>query len=158
MKRAIVLSVTLTLTIASMVLSQEPKRQDAEQAQQRQQAAFDQVFTLRGIEFSPSQQALVEELRKKYTPQLIEIQKKYGGILTDEQRQAQREAFRAAREAGKQDAEVRKAVEAAIKLTDEQKEKQARSKRNGADLLRQDPRRATGGADRRATEATSPAR
>ena len=81
MKRAIVLSVTLTLTIASTVLSQEPRRQDAEQAQKRQQAAFDQVFTLRGIEFSPSQQALVEELRKKYTPQLIEIQKNYGEHL-----------------------------------------------------------------------------
>jgi len=49
MKRAIVLSVTLTLTIASTVLSQEPRRQDAEQAQKRQQAAFDQVFTLRGL-------------------------------------------------------------------------------------------------------------
>lgn len=135
MKRAIVLSVTLTLTIASMVLSQEPRRQDAEQAQKRQQAAFDQVFTLRGVEFSPSQQAQVEELRKKYTPQWIEIQKNYGGILTDEQRQAQREAFRAAREAGKQDAEVRKAVEAAIKLTDEQKERQAQIQKKRTELF-----------------------
>ena len=126
MKPAIALSVTLTLTIASTVLSQEPRKQDAERAQQRQQAAFEQVFTLRGIEFSQSQQAQVEELRKKYTPQLIEIQQKYGSILTDEQRQAQREAFRAAREAGKQDAELRKAVEAAVKLTDEQKDQQAK--------------------------------
>jgi len=135
MKRAIVLSVTLTLTIASTVLSQEPKQQGSERAPQRQQAAFDQVFTLRGIEFSPSQQAQVAELRKKYTPQLIEIQKNYGGILTDEQRQAQREAFRAARETGKQDAEVRKAVEAAIKLTDEQKEKQAQIQKERAELF-----------------------
>jgi hypothetical protein len=125
MKRAIVLSVTLTLTIASMVLSQEPRKQDTQRVQQ-QQAAFDQVFTLRGIEFSPSQQAQVEELRKKFTPQLIEIQRKYGSILTDEQRQAQREAFRAAREAGKKDAELRQAVEAAVKLTDEQKDQQAK--------------------------------
>jgi acetyl esterase len=33
---------------------------------------------LRGIDFTQSQQAQVEELRKKYTPQLVEIQRKYG--------------------------------------------------------------------------------
>jgi acetyl esterase/lipase len=120
MKPIIALSVALTLAIASTVLSQEPKQRS------QPQAAFDQIFTLRGIEFSPSQQAQVDELRKKYTPQLIEVQKKYGEILTDEQRQAQREAFRAAREAGKQDAELRKALDAAVKLTDEQKEQQAK--------------------------------
>ena len=124
MKQAIALSMTLTLILAGMALSQERRKKDTERAQP--QAAFQQVFTLRGVEFSPSQQAQVEELRKKYTPQLIEIQKKYGGILTDEQRQAQREAFRAAREAGKKDAELRQAVEAAVKLTDEQKDQQAK--------------------------------
>lgn len=123
MKRALALTVTLTLTIASTVLSQEPKQRS------QPQAAFQQVFTLRGIEFSPSQQAQVEELRKKYTPQLIEIQEKYGSILTDEQRQAQREAFRAAREAGKKDTELRQAVEAVVKLTDEQKGQQAKLQR-----------------------------
>ncbi len=120
MKRAMALTVTLMLTIAGTVLPQESK-----QRTQQQQSAFDQVFTLRGVEFSPSQQAQVEELRKKYTPQLIEIQKKYGGLLTDEQRQAQRGAFRAAREAGKKDAELRQAMEAAVKLTEEQKDQQA---------------------------------
>jgi acetyl esterase len=117
MKQAIVLSVTLA--IASTVLSQETR------AQQRQQAAFQQGFTLRGVEFTQDQQARVEELRKKYTPQLIEIHRRYGGILTDEQRQAQREAFQSAREAGKQGREAREIVDAAVKLTNEQKEKQS---------------------------------
>lgn len=134
MKRAIALSVTLTLVIASTVLSQEPRRQDTDRAR-RQQAGFQQVFTLRGVEFSQSQQAQVEGLRKKYTPQLVEIQEKYGSILTDEQRQAQREAFRASREAGKPDAEVRKAVDAALNLTDEQKEKVAKIREERADLF-----------------------
>jgi len=128
MKQAIALSLTLTLTLtlilAGMALSQERRKKDTERAQP--QAAFQQVFTLRGVEFSSSQQAQVEELRKKYTPQLIEIQNKYGSILTDEQRQAQREAFRAAREAGTKDAELRKAGEVAVKLTDEQKDQQAK--------------------------------
>jgi acetyl esterase len=134
MKRAIVLSVTLALTVASTVLSQEPRKQDTERAQQ-QPAPFQQVFTLRGIDFTQSQQAQVEELRKKYTPPLIEIQRKFGGVLTDEQRQAQREAFQAAREAGKQDAELRKALDAAVKLTDEQKEQQAKIQQERAALF-----------------------
>ena len=66
---------------------------------------------------------------------MIEIQKKYGEILTDEQRQAQREAFRAAREAGKQDAELRKAVDAAVKLTDEQKDQQAKLQQERSTLF-----------------------
>ena len=113
MKRAIVLSVTLV--IATTVLSQQTG------AQQRQQAPFQEIVTMRGVEFTAAQQARAEELRKKYTPQLAEIQRKYGGILTDEQRQAQREAFRAAREAGKEGREAREAVDAAVKLTDEQR-------------------------------------
>ena len=96
MKQATALSMTLTLILAGMVLAQSPRKQAAERAQP--QAEFDHVFTLRGIQFSPSQQTQVEELRKKYTPQLIEVQEKYGGILTDVLREAQREAFRVARE------------------------------------------------------------
>lgn len=129
MKRAIVLSVTLV--IATTVLSQQTG------AQQRQQAPFQEIVTMRGVEFTAAQQARAEELRKKYTPQLAEIQRKYGGILTDEQRQAQREAFRAAREAGKEGREAREAVDAAVKLTDEQKEKQAAIQKERADLFAQ---------------------
>lgn len=127
MKRATLLSVTLVLTVASTVLSQEPKKRGAERDQQ-QPMPFQQVFTLRGVDFAQAQQAQVEELRNKYTPQLIEIQKKFGEILTDEQRQAQREAFRAAREAGKQDAELRKAVEAALKPTTPRRTRRSRTK------------------------------
>ena len=130
MTRTIALSVTLTLVIACTVLSQ-----DARRAQQRQQAAFQQVFTLRGVEFTEDQQAEVKELRKKYTPQLVEIQRKHASIFTDEQRQAHREAFQAAREAGKQGRELREAVDAVVKPTDEQKEKLATVQKERADLF-----------------------
>jgi hypothetical protein len=59
MKPVIAFSVTLALAIANTILSQEPRRQDTEQVQ------FDQVFTLRGVDFSSSQQAQVEELRRR---------------------------------------------------------------------------------------------
>ncbi len=137
MKTTIALSVTLALVIVSTDLSQEATRQDARRPQQRQQAAFQQVFTLRGVEFTQAQQAEVERLRKKYTPQLIEIQRKHGGIFTDEQREAHREAFQAARKAGKQGTALREAVDAAAKLTDKQKEKLATIQKERADLFAQ---------------------
>ena len=135
MRRVIAFSVGLALFIVGSVLSQETKRQDARKVRPRQQTAFQQVFTLRGVDFTENQRARVEELRKKYLPQLVEIQKKHGGILTDQQRQAQREAFRVAREAGKQGAELRSAVDAAVKLTDEQKEKLATLQKERNDLF-----------------------
>jgi acetyl esterase len=137
MKRSIVLSVTVTLFVVTTVLSQEVRRQDASRTQQRQPAGFQQVFTLRGVEFAEEQQAQVEELRKKFTPQLVEIQRKHGGVFTDQQRRARREAFLAARKAGKPGTELREAVDAAIKLTDEQKEKLATIQEERANLSTQ---------------------
>ena len=72
----------LTLVIASTTLSQDQRR-----PQQQRQAQTHQVFTLRGVEFTEEQQAEVEDLRKKYMPKLMDIQRKHGGIFTDDQRQ-----------------------------------------------------------------------
>ena len=80
MKRTILLSVAMTLVIACTTLSQERRRP--------QQTPFQQLFTLRGVEFTEDQQAEVEQLRKKYTPQLMDIQRQHASILTDEQQQA----------------------------------------------------------------------
>ena len=137
MKRVIVLSVALTLTIAGTILSQERRRQDTERAQQRQQAAVQPGFTLRGVEFTEDQKVEVEKLRKKYMPQLMDIEGKHSSILTDEQRQSQRTALQAAREAGKQATALREAVDAAVKLTDEQKKTLATIRKERDDLLAQ---------------------
>ena len=67
MRRVIALSVTLTLIAVSTLPSQEAKRPDTRRAQQRQQPAFQQVFTLRGVEFSEEQTALIDEIRKKWS-------------------------------------------------------------------------------------------
>lgn len=143
MKRNFALSVTLTLTIATAVLSQDARTQGVRRAQPRQQANFLPIFTLRGIEFTQDQQAQVEELRKKYTPQIGDINRKQSGVFTDEQRQAHREVFRTAREAGKQGRELRDAVDAAVKLTDEQKKEQARIRKERDDLFAQIQRELT---------------
>ena len=100
MTRIMALSVVLTLTVTGSLLSQQ-ERQGARRPRQPQQAAFQQVFTLRGIEFTQEQQAKADEIRKNYMPRLIELQGRQGRILTEEQRGRLGEALRAAREAGK---------------------------------------------------------
>jgi len=129
MRRTNGLAVASTLIIASTLLSQ-----DARRAKQPQQAAFQQMFMLRGVEFSEDQKAKIDEIRKKYVPKLLEIQTKQNGIFTDEQMQARREAFRAAREAGKEGREARQAAEAAFKPTAEQQKKLAMIQKERAAL------------------------
>lgn len=49
----------------------------------RRSASFTRVFAIRGIEFSPEQQAKVDELREQYMPKLIEIQNKHKAVEVD---------------------------------------------------------------------------
>jgi hypothetical protein len=92
---------------------------------QRDRRPDQQFFTLPGIEFSQEQQAKVEAIRKEFLPKLTENQRKWAGVITAEQVRARQEAFQKARDAGKEGQELRDAVEAAVKLTAEQKKQQA---------------------------------
>jgi acetyl esterase/lipase len=137
MRRTTAVSVVLTLIVASSLLSQERRRQDARQPRQPQQTAFQQNFVLRGVEFSEDQKAKVDEIRNKYVPKLEEIQKRQMGVFTAEQMRARREAFRAARDAGKEGPEAREAAEAAFTLTDDQKKELATIQKERAELTAQ---------------------
>ncbi|MBC8875366.1 MAG: alpha/beta hydrolase fold domain-containing protein [Planctomycetes bacterium] len=137
MRRAIAVSVALTLIITTALFSQEKGRQDAKQTRQPQQAAFQQVFVLQGVEFSEDQRAKVDEISNKYVPKLAEIQKKQQSIFTEEQMQARREAYRAAREAGKEGRALQEAARAAIKLTEEQQKQLAAIQEERAELTTQ---------------------
>ena len=132
MKRAIVLTVPLMLLVGGTILSQ-----DARRPRQPQQAAFQQVFTLRGVKFTEDQQAKVDEIRNTFVPKLAEIQKKQMGVFTEEQMQARRKAFRAAREAGKEGRALQEAARAAIKLTEEQQKQLAAIQKERAELTAQ---------------------
>lgn len=107
------------------------------QGQRRRPDLFRQFFTLPGIEFSKEQQAKVEEIRKQFVPKLTENQREWNSIITDEQRNARREAFRKARQAGKQGRELRDAVDAAVKLADEQQKQRAKIQEDRNVLVRQ---------------------
>jgi len=76
-----------------------------------------------GMELTPDQKEKVAALDKELTPDFQKIQKTRGEILTETQKTAEREAQKSAKAAGKTPAETRKAVDEALKLTDEQKTK-----------------------------------
>ena len=132
MRQAIVFTVTFAMMSATPLIAQEAKKRDRNRQQQRQ--PFQQVFTLRGVEFSKDQKTKVEEIRKKYVPVLFELQKKLNGVYTNEQRRARQQAFRSARDAGKNAQEVRKAADSAAKLTDDQKKQIAAIQKERSDL------------------------
>jgi acetyl esterase/lipase len=124
-KLALASSLILGLFAVSPVTAQE---------QNARQQAFPQVFSIRGIEFSREQEAKVDEIRKEYTPKLIEIQRARTRIYTDEQRQARNKALQAARDAGKTGQELRDAVDKSFQLTEEQQQQLAKSQKTQAEL------------------------
>lgn len=102
-----------------------PKKKAARPQRQQRQVGARNLFRLpKSIALSEEQQSKVDALSKEYAPKMGELLKKSSSILTEEQQQARREAFRAAREAGKKGKEFRAAVDDAVTLTEEQKESQ----------------------------------
>ena len=83
------------------------------------------AYILKNLDLTDAQKAKVEELKKEYGPKFKETLKKFGDILTEEQKKARAEAVKSAAAAGKHGKEVWEAVRAAVKLTDEQKAKLA---------------------------------
>jgi hypothetical protein len=132
MRASLTLSVLLSLLTGLPTLGQNAEREQNRRQQQRQ--PFQQVFTLRGVEFSNDQQSKVEDIHKKYVPMLVELQRRLNGVYTNEQRQARQAAFRAAREAGKNAQQARKAADTAAKLTDDQKKQRGVIQKERLDL------------------------
>jgi Spy/CpxP family protein refolding chaperone len=100
---------------------------------------MEQWDMLKEVSLTDDQKVKVEEVKKEYGPKLKEARQKMDGILTEDQKKARTEAMKAARAAGKDRQEARKEVEAAVKLTDDQKAKMAEAKK-GVDTLRKEAR------------------
>ncbi|MEP3478130.1 MAG: hypothetical protein ABJZ55_02675 [Fuerstiella sp.] len=76
------------------------------------------------LDLTDEQKTQVSEIDKKFAEPFAANQKKMADILTAEQKEAQKAAQKAAKEAGTKGAEARKAVAAALNLTDAQKASQ----------------------------------
>lgn len=73
------------------------------------------------MELTDAQKEQVAAVDKEFGPKLAELNKSRMEILTDEQKQAEKAAQKAAKDAGQKGPEARKAVDEALKLTDDQK-------------------------------------
>lgn len=135
-----VLIVALAMAIAGPVIAQEKaKRKERKRpgpARQRE-VRLVPLRLLEGIELTDEQKTTLKELRKEMGPKLQEIRKKMIGIISDEQRKARAEAVKAAKEAGKTGKELREAVQAAVKLTEEQKAKMAEVRKAMGELQKE---------------------
>eukprot|EP00913_Durusdinium_trenchii_P028400 g26628.t1 len=109
--------------------------QRATPRRQQRQPAFRQFFTIRGVEFTKEQQAQVDALRKKYSPQLQAAQRAVLEIYTPEQRRARRAAFAKARQQKLRGRELNAAVDKALKLSDTQKKQLATALKARSDLV-----------------------
>jgi Spy/CpxP family protein refolding chaperone len=89
------------------------------------------------LDLTADQKAKVDELQKQYGPKLQEGFQKQQDLLTDEQRKAQQDATKAARDAGKSDTEARAAGQAAVSLTEDQKAKRAEIQKEMAPLMKE---------------------
>lgn len=119
MKR--VLCLGLMLTLATSGVADEPKQKGKKGGKA---PAATQRF-LNGIELTAAQKEQVAALDKTLAADFQALNKQRAEILTDTQRTAEREAQKNAKAAGKTPAETRKAVDEALKLTEEQKTKMA---------------------------------
>ena len=119
-RSAVALSAVLTLLSAAPSLAQTAKQQ----ARAAKRAADNPIFQLpKEITLSEEQQTKLKALKDEYGPKLAALTTKQSEILTKEQQAARAEVTKANREAKKTGKEAQEAVNAALKLTDEQKTK-----------------------------------
>ena len=77
---------------------------------------------LSGVELTDEQKTKLGEIKKEFGPKLMEVMKKMD-VLTPEQKKARAAAAKEAKAAGKKGKEAREAIDAAVKMTEEQKDK-----------------------------------
>lgn len=129
----------LVLAIAVPVMAQEKaKGKRGEQkkpgAKARQQAQILPARLLEGLELTDEQKADLKEIAEEMKEPVLKSRKAMNDLLTDEQKEARKAAMAEAKKAGKKPQEAQKAVQAALKLTEEQQEKMAKLKAEQAEL------------------------
>jgi hypothetical protein len=90
-----------------------------------------------GITLTADQQAKLDELKTQYATKLADAEKKISDVYTEEQRTQQTAARRDAMAAGKKGKELKAAVDAAVKLTDEQQKKLADAQKDQKQLTKE---------------------
>jgi Spy/CpxP family protein refolding chaperone len=120
------LCVALVLAISSGALAaDEAKKGKGEAKKGKRPAPSVTARFLGDIELTAEQKEKVAAIDKEFAAKAADIRKKTESILTEDQIKARAEAQKAARAAGSKGADAQKAVNAALKLTEEQKTQMA---------------------------------
>lgn len=114
-----------------------PPRNDAGKNGKRPNPALRAFLIPEDVQLSEEQKTKVEALVAEYRRRTAELREKLAEVLTDEQAQASAAAKRKAIEDGKKGMALRKAVDAAAKLTDEQKKQIQNLRQEMANVTRE---------------------
>ena len=117
-----VLAVLMMFAVACPLWAAEGKKAGAKKPP-KCPAAERMERMLEGLTLTAEQKAKLEPIGKEFGPKLTEAIAKQDALLTPEQKKARAEAGKAAREAGKKGKEMMEAIDAALKLPDDQKAK-----------------------------------
>lgn len=117
---------SLIAVLATTAVADEKK--DKGKKKGGQKPAPTQQF-LNKVELTAEQKEKVAAIDKQFAERFQAINKAMADILTTEQKAAQKTAQKAAKDAGKKAGEAKKDVEAALKLTDDQKTKMAEQRK-----------------------------
>lgn len=121
---------TLMLLLAAVLVSPAmaaQKKKKKRKKKQRKARVVSIVRLPRAVlqTLTTEQKTQIAAINKEYGPKVVELTKKQNSVVTAEQRKARRDAFLAARKAGKKGKELRQAADEAAKITDEQKKQMA---------------------------------
>jgi len=123
--------VALTLAVALLITSSlsAAEKKARVKAPPKCPAADRVDRMLAGLTLTDDQKAKLGEITKECGPKMVELQKKIDSILTDDQKKARAEAMKTAKAEGKTGKEAANAVDAALKMTDDQKAKMAEARK-----------------------------
>ena len=110
----------MALTIASSAMAADEAKGKGKKGEARK-APAPTTQILKDIELTADQKEKVAAINKEFAAKAAELQKKQRSILTEEQLKAQQEVMAKAKAAGTKGPDARKEMEAAVKLSDEQK-------------------------------------
>jgi hypothetical protein len=128
------LCVALALVLSSGALAADEARKEKGGKAAARKAPAPTAQLLKDIELTDAQKEQVAAINKEFAGKQAEIQKKQASILSADQIKAQREVMANAKKAGTKPADVRKEVDAALKLTDEQKTQMAEVRKAQGEL------------------------
>lgn len=133
MKNILSLALVLVIAAGAMAADEEKKGKGKGKKGQRKAPSATARFVGK-LDLSAEQKEKIAEIDKEFGGKVAELRKKQTSILTEDQVKARKDAFAAVKKSGKKGPEARKSVEAAVKLSDDQKKQMTEAQKASKEL------------------------